>query len=197
MPGGFLSENRLRWIRLKDPRFLLPERVLSRRARSLFRQALQAQRPELIAQIPAAAWRKEWVVNTQSVGSGEKALKYLAAYVQRTALSAQRIVKEENGQTTFKYRTRDTGGWKLLTLSTPEFLRRFLQHVLPAGFHRVRYFGWWSPAAKAKWARVLALLDWKEPPRPPRRAPWVMTCPHCQQPMTRLGMLARQPYKPP
>ena len=201
VPGGFLSENQLRWIRLKDPKFLLPEKVLSRRMRSLFRTALRAQRPELWARSAvgagSACWHKEWVVNTQPVGSGEKALTYLGAYVQRTALSSQRIVREEHGQTTFKYRARDAGGWKLLTLDTPEFLRRFLQHVLPEGFHRVRYFGWLSPAAKSKWARVLALLDWREPPRPPARAPWVMTCPCCGQPMTRVGSLLRSSDKPP
>jgi hypothetical protein len=195
VPGGFLSENRLRWLRLKNPKYLLPENVLGRRVRSLFGKELRAQRPELFARAPAAAWNKEWVVNTQPVGSGEKALGYLAAYVQRTALSSQRIVKEENGQTTFRYRASDTGRWKLLTLDTPEFLRRFLQHVLPAGFHRVRYFGWWSPAAKEKWARILALLDWREPPRPPKRAPWVKTCPCCGQPMTRVSLLL--PCRPP
>jgi len=192
VPGGFLSLNRLRWVRLKNPQFLLPETVLSRRVRSLFRAAL-ASRPEL--RVPAACWRKDWIVNTQAVGSGEKALAYLGHYVQRTALSSQRIVREENGRTTFRYRAGDTGRWKLLTLSTPEFLRRFLQHVLPAGFHRVRYYGWWSPAAKEKWARVLALLDWKEPPRPPKRAPWVMTCPCCGGLMTRRGLLL--PCRPP
>ena len=196
VPGGFLSENGLRWIRLKDPRFLLPEKVLGRRVRSLLRTALQ-QRPELWSQVPAAAWRKEWIVNTRPVGSGEKALGYLAAYVQRTALGSQRIVKEEEGKTTFQYRASDTGQWKLLTLDTPEFLRRFLQHVLPGGFHRVRYYGWLSPAAKTKWARVLALLDWKEPPRPPKRAPWAMPCPCCGRPMTRLGPLLPRPAKPP
>ncbi len=206
VPGGFLSGNGLRWIRLQDPKFLLPQRVLSRRVRSLFHHALQA-RPELLARVPAAVWQKEWIVNTQPVGSGEKALGYLGAYVQRTALSSQRIVKEEHGppspgsgatsRTTFKYRARDTGGWKLLTLDTPEFLRRFLQHVLPAGFHRVRYFGWWSPAAKAKWARVLALLDWSPGGRPPPRAPWVRPCPCCGQPRTRVGSLARRPLRPP
>ena len=87
VPGGFLSENRLRWIRLKNPQFLLPERVLSRRARNLFRTALQ-KRPELFAKVPCVVWKKEWVVNTQAVGSGEKALGYLANYVQRTALSS-------------------------------------------------------------------------------------------------------------
>jgi Putative transposase/Transposase zinc-binding domain len=197
VPGGFLSANRLRWIRLKDPHFLLPEHVLSRRVRNLFRARLQRERPDLFARVPAKVWRQEWVVNTQPVGTGEKALGYLAAYVQRTALSAQRIVKAEHGQTTFRYRHSDTGQWKLLTLDTGEFLRRFLQHVLPAGFHRVRYFGWWSPAAKARWARVLALLDWKTPPPPPPRPAWVMSCPACGQPMWRLAALPRLPYKPP
>ena len=192
VPGGFLSENQLRWVRLKNPNFLLPEKVLSRRTRSLFRAALQ-ERPELLAQVPAAVWRKEWIVNTQPVGSGEKALAYLAAYVQRTALSSQRIVKEENGRTTFKYRQSETGAWKLLTLETPEFLRRFLQHVLPAGFHRVRYFGWWSPAAKKKWDRILALLDWSAGARPPQRPPWIKTCPCCGKPMQRIGQLPRGP----
>ena len=190
VPGGFLAENRLRWIRLKNPKFLLPERVLGRRVRSLFRRHL-AQRPELF--VPAVVWQKEWIVHTQPVGSGEKALSYLANYVQRTALSSQRILKEENGQTTFRYRQSDTGAWKVMTLATPEFLRRFLQHVLPSGFHRVRYFGWWSPAAKTKWERILALLDWKAPSRPLPRPVWVKTCPCCGKPMDRLGQLPRGP----
>jgi len=197
VPGGFLSPNQRRWIRLPNPKFLLPENVLSRRVRNLFRARLQRERPDLFAPVPAAVWRAEWVVNTQPVGSGEKALGYLAAYVQRTALSAQRIVKVEQGQTTFRYRQRDTGQWKLLTLDTPEFLRRFLQHVLPTGFHRVRYFGFWSPAAKARWARVLALLDWKAPPPPPPRPAWVKECPTCGQPMLRVATLPRLPFKPP
>lgn len=192
VPGGFLAENRLRWMRLKNPQFLLPEKVLSRRVRSLFRRGLR-QRSELCAQVPAVAWRKEWIVHTQAVGSGERALQYLAAYVQRTALSSQRILGEENGRTTFKYRQSDTGTWKTMTLDTPEFLRRFLQHVLPSGFHRVRYFGWWSPAAKTKWARILALLDWKEPACSPQRAAWVKTCPCCGKPMQRTGVLPRGP----
>lgn len=196
VPGGFLSRNGLRWVRLKNPQFLLPETVLSRRARSLFRAALK-ERPALFAQVPSAAWKKEWIVNTQAVGSGERALGYLAQYVQRTALSSQRIVKEENGKTTFKYKSRDTGGWKLLTLETPEFVRRFLQHVLPDGFHRVRYFGWWHPSAKRKWERILALLDWREPARPEKRAAWVMTCPCCGKPMQRVGTLPRGLWKPP
>ena len=195
VPGGFLSPNQLRWVRLKDPHFLLPEKVLSRRVRNLFRLALLT-RPDLLAAAPmelSAVWRKEWIVNTQPVGSGERALAYLAAYIQRTALSSQRILKEEHGQTTFQYRASDTGAWKVLTLDTPEFLRRFLQHVLPSGFHRIRYFGWLSPAAKNKWQRILGLLDWKQPPRPAPRPEWRKTCPCCGRPMQRVALLPRGP----
>src|SRR6185503_7526874 len=153
-------------------------------------------RPDLLAAAPmelSAVWRKEWIVNTQPVGSGERALAYLAAYIQRTALSSQRILKEEHGQTTFQYRASDTGAWKVLTLDTPEFLRRFLQHVLPSGFHRIRYFGWLSPAAKNKWQRILGLLDWKQPPRPAPRPEWRKTCPCCGRPMQRVALLPRGP----
>lgn len=192
VPGGFLSLNQLRWIRLQNPRYLLPEEVLYRRVRTLFRRTLQG-RPELFAQVPSGVWQKKWIINTKAVGSGEKALRYLAGYVQRTALSSQRILKEENRRTTFQYRQSDTGAWKILTLDTPEFLRRFLQHVLPSGFHRVRYFGWWSPSAKARWQRILALLDWSASPPPPKRPAWVKQCSCCGQPMQRIAVLARGP----
>ena len=57
------------------------------------------------------------------------------------------------------------------------------------------FYGWWSPAAKEKWARILALLDWREPPRPPERPPWAMTCRCCGKPMTRVSLLL--PCRPP
>lgn len=121
-------------------------------------------------------------MNTQPVGSGERALGYLAAYVQRTALSAQRIVQEEHGHTTFRYRQSDTG----------EFLRRCLQHVLPKGFQRVRYYGWLGPAAQVRWQRILALLDWQPPARVVTRQPQPL-CPRCGRPLGWLGTLERAP----
>ena len=78
VPGGFLSEDGLKWIRLKDGGYLLPHALLSRRMRSVFRQGMM-ERPELLAEVPGAVWRKEWVVDVQAVGTGEKALGYLAA----------------------------------------------------------------------------------------------------------------------
>ena len=72
---------------------------------------------------------------------GREALKYLAQYVFRIAISNSRIISLKNGTVSFKYKDSDTNIWKILTLDTEEFIRRFLQHVLPSGFVKVRYFG--------------------------------------------------------
>jgi hypothetical protein len=136
------------------------------------------------------------VADVQPVGTGEPALKYLAAYVYRTALSAQRIVADDGEHITFSFRD-NSGQPQTATLAPEAFLHRFLQHVLPRGFQRIRYFGFLSAAAKKKWRRVLALLDWTPPPAksaPPIPAP---LCPSCKKPMALLGQLARAPPRPP
>ena len=120
---------------------------------------------------PREVWKKEWVVDCQAVGGGEPVLVYLANYVYKTALGSSSILKDENGQITFRYRRSDTGKNDLLSLNASEFIRRFLQHVLPGGFQRVRYFGWLAPAARKRFARIRALLDWKEPEKKPETAP--------------------------
>lgn len=93
---------------------------------------------------------------------------------------------------TFRYRDND-GTVQRATVSGSEFVRRVLQHVLPKGFQRVRHYRWRGAAAQAKWARILALLDWKTPglvpsaPLPPPK------CPGCGKPMFLLGTLPRAP----
>ena len=96
---------------------------------------------------------------------------------------------------TFTHQDRATGQTKSLRLTGEEFLRRFLQHVLPTGLQRVRHFGWLSPAAKKRWQRIHALLDWK-PAAPPDAAAapcWAPQCPRCRKPMRLLGTFARSP----
>ena len=114
--------------------------------------------------------------------------------MQKTALGASRLVACDASTITFIHLNRDTGQTRSLRLSGEEFLRRFLQHVLPTGFQRVRHFGWLSAAAKTRWERIHALLDWKPAVLPasatPCRAP---QCPRCQKPMRLLGPLARPP----
>jgi len=195
VPGGGLSPDGLRWKRVPSPDFLLPQAVLAARFKHRLRQGLEAEHPDLLRQIPTRAWRQKWVVDVQPVGRGTTALRYLAAYVQKTALSARRLVACDARTVTFTHTERATGETRTLRLGGQEFLRRFLQHVLPTGFQRVRHFGWLSPAAKKRWERIHALLD-GQPAAPPDAAPppcWAPLCPHCRKPMRLLGTFARSP----
>ena len=193
VPAGGLSADRLRWVRPKCDNYFLPEPALAMRLRTRLKAALQQNHPQLFAQIPAVAWSLAWVADVERVGSGESALKYLAAYVYRTAFSAQRILSDDGQLITFTYRESKSGKTQVLSLSPEAFLHRFLQHVVPKGFQRVRYFGWLSPAAKSRWERILALLDWKSPALAPRAPVPPPLCPTCNKPMALIGLLARAP----
>ncbi len=132
--------------------FLFPVRALSRLFRGEFRKALRGKLPE--ADIPRGVWRQEWVVHCKPVGEGKTALKYLAPYVFRVALSNRRLVKMEGDQVTFRYKDSRSGETRYWTLTAEAFLHRFLQHVLPRGFVKVRYYGWLAPGMR----KVLAAL---------------------------------------
>ena len=141
--------------------FLLPVKALSKIFRDKFRHALS--KTALFAQIPAKVWQQEWVVHCKSVGNGRTALKYLAPYVFRVAISNRRLVKLENDQVTFRYRTSDTGQLKLCTLSAEAFIHRFLQHVLPKGFVKVRYYGFFAPGCRKRLATLRQQLEKAHP----------------------------------
>jgi hypothetical protein len=104
--------------------------------------------------VPASVWQQDWVVHCQPVGDGEAALKYLAPYIFRVAISNNRILKLENGQVTFRYQDTQTRKMKYCTLTALEFMRRFLQHVLPKGFVKVRYYGFFSAGNRKLLARI-------------------------------------------
>lgn len=192
VPGGGLSADGLRWVRPRSSDYFLPAAVLALRFRTRLKQALRRDHPELFARIPAQVWRPPWVTDVQPVGSGEPALKYLAAYVYRTAFSAQRILADENGYITFAYRDNE-GRRQTRRLPAEKFLHLYLQHVLPRGFQRVRYYGWLSPAAKTRFQRIAALLDWKTPTPVPVSAVVPPECPACKKPMILMGRLPRPP----
>jgi len=189
VPAGGLRSDGLRWRRPKTANFFLPQTVLAARFRNRLKAALKDQAEA--AAIPRAVWGQTWVVDVQPAGNGESAVKYLSAYVYRTALGSQRILEDYQGHITFKYKDSEDAQWHTLTLTAAEFLRRFLQHILPKGFQRVRYYGWLSPAATSRWERVLALLDWK-PRESASLVPCVqLLCPQCHLPLTCLGRLPR------
>jgi len=190
VPGGGPSTDLLRWVACPAADFLVPVEPLKDRFRNRMRQALQKV-PVLweTLQHQPQLWHIKWNINIEPVGKGQKALSYLARYIYRTAISSTRLLSDTNGQITFQYLNRHTRGWDPLPLDAMEFLRRFLQHVLPCGFQRVRSYGWLSAAATVKWQRVLALLDWTPkppPPTPPLPGP---CCPQCHQPMFLLGLI--------
>jgi Putative transposase/Transposase zinc-binding domain len=193
VPAGGLSADGLRWVSPRREGYFLPEPALALRFRTRLKWALQQLAPTLFLLIDAAAWSLDWVADVEPVGTGQPALKYLAAYVYRTAFSAERIIRDDGRSITFTYKDQDR---RQLTaqLSPERFLHRFLQHVLPRGLQRVRYFGFLSAAAKAQWQRVLALLDWRPPLTPsPAPSPLVPLCFRCNKPMALIGLLPRAP----
>jgi Putative transposase len=92
-----------------------------------------------------AVWRRDWVVHSQAAGDGRASLHYLAPYVFRVAIGDHRIVSCDDGKVTFGYRRAGSNRPRKMTLDAMEFIRRFLQHVLPAGFQKVRHCGFLSP----------------------------------------------------
>jgi hypothetical protein len=134
------------------PDFLVPERALSRICRARFRDAMRAA--GLLEQIDPTVWTKDWVVHTEAVGDGRVALKYLAAYVFRVAIGDHRILGCEEGHVTFSYRKSGSRRGRRRRLEATEFLRRFLQHVLPRGFQKVRHYGYLSPRSRRRFEEV-------------------------------------------
>jgi hypothetical protein len=156
VPGGGMTKDGA-WLPSRA-NFLLPVKALSKVFRAKFRDALRQRAPGIFAQIAPQVWKNEWVVHSQPVGSGLPALKYLAPYIFRVAISNRRIVKVAEGQVTFRYRTTDTGKLRTRKLPAGEFIRRFLQHVLPKGFVKVRYYGFLAPTCRPQLVALRQLL---------------------------------------
>ena len=155
VPAGAFASAEGRWVRAKG-RFLVHGKPLAKLFRGKVRAGLRQLRLE--AGVPSETWRKPWVVDCRPVGKGQTALKYLAPYIFRVALSNNRIVGVTNDQVTFRYRAGETKKTKRCTVPAEEFMRRFLQHVLPRGFVKVRYFGLFSPGKRRVLAQVRELL---------------------------------------
>ena len=144
--GGWREGHAPGWIPSKRPDFLVPGRALSILFRAKLRDALR--HAGLADRVPPQVWRKDWVVHLQHAGSGDKVLEYLARYVFRIALVNSRLERFENGQVTFRFRDGRSGKTQHCTLEAAAFIARFLQHVLPQGFSKVRHYGLFSPSRK-------------------------------------------------
>jgi hypothetical protein len=164
--GGGVSPDGQQW-RPARADYLVPVRALSQLFRGLVLDRIRRQLPQLT--VPPAVRQKDWVVHCKPAVQGtQKVLAYLGRYIHRVALTNSRLVALENGRVTFRYRDSRTGQTKTMTLAAQEFLRRFLQHVLPRGVHKVRYYGLWSPAHRD---RLHAWQDRLAPDPAPAAAP--------------------------
>ena len=187
VPGGGFSPDGQHWIACR-PRFFLSVEVLSRLFRRLFLESLtaayQARRLQFFADHAAlaeparfkayvAALRKvEWVVYAKRPFGGPAAvLAYLSRYTHRIAIANSRLVAFEGERVTFKwkdYRAKRDARYKLMTLDVDEFIRRFLIHVLPDGFHRIRHYGLFANGGRANnIARARQLLNAPAPQKAP------------------------------
>jgi Putative transposase/Transposase zinc-binding domain len=201
VPALALAPDAKRWLLGKSD-FLLHVKPLGELFRAKFRAGLR-QTP-WANQVDARVWAKSWVVDCRPVGSGASALKYLAPYIFRIALSNNRIERVANDAVTFRYTEGKTGAQKRATLPVNTFIGRFLAHVLPKGFVKVRYYGLLAVGKRKLLSEVRSILTLRQavPPPPctaaapePLVAPPeadVRRCPSCGQPMQLVQTLPPQ-----
>jgi hypothetical protein len=160
--AGGLTPDGAAWIRPAHAGFLLPGYVLSRIFRAKMRDALT--RAGIGSTVDAGVWQRRWTVHVAPIGSGAHATLYLSRYVYRVALTNQRLDRFAEGRVTFQYTHARTHTTRSLTLPVDQFLTRFLHHVLPRGFTKVRWYGLLSAGRRADLDRARALLTLRRPP---------------------------------
>ena len=187
VPGGGLSEDQSHWVSCK-PGFFLPVRVLSRIFRRLFVEGLMKLHATndlrffgdlegltdntAFTRYLAPLRKTEWVVYAKApFGGPEAVLAYLSRYTHRIAISNSRLISADASTVAFKwkdYRAKSRDRQKIMRLATAEFIRRFLSHVLPRGFHRIRHYGIFANANRvSNITRIRDLLGTKPPQAQP------------------------------
>jgi Putative transposase len=216
VPAGGLSLDHSRWIRSRG-QFFLPVRVLGRLFRGKFTAGLKRAfvrgklsfygrmkplgEPKAFRALLRQAYRHEWVVYAKRpFGGPEHVLRYLGGYTHRVAISNHRLVAFEDGKVTFRWRdSAHKNKKRLMMLPVHEFLRRFLLHLLPPGFVRIRHFGFLANRRRANLLPLCAALLAMAPPAqntaalPSSPDPEFWACPRCGGPMVIIERLAAAP----
>jgi hypothetical protein len=156
IPGGALSEEKNQWLSSRQDLFV-HTKPLTNIFKAKFKDAVKKAR--LLNKIDPSVWKQQWVIDNQAVGRGQNCLRYLSRYVFRVAISNNRIKSLENGAVKFKYKDRRKKTWKTMTLDAMEFIRRFLQHVLPKGLMKIRYYGFLSPNSSVAIEKIRELIS--------------------------------------
>jgi len=180
-PGGAFSKKDYRWHPSRLD-FYVPVKALSKIFKAKFRDEMK--REGLLDEISSEAWDQPWNVNSQAVGTSERSIKYLAPYVFKVAISQSRIVKIQDQHVFFRYRKDKSNRWRTTSMDGIEFIRRFLQHVLPAGFMKVRYYGFLNATSSIPLDTISALIELSfgfqiSHSRPCTEPLSPLTCPEC------------------
>jgi len=207
VPGGGVSPDGC-WIPSR-PDFLVPVKALSKIFRGVFVDLVRRAHPNIA--LPKSIWSQDWVVYAKpAVQGADRVLEYLGRYVHRVAITNSRIVSIDDGRVVFRYQRVGDAQWKTMTLPAQEFIRRFLQHVLPTGVHKVRYYGLWAPSNRKRLHRIHHELATDESaswvPEPLKQAEHTrrpqplegQRCPHCREGvLVWLAPIPRLPRAPP
>jgi len=193
VPAGGLSFDGQRWMPTRNSKYLVAEKPLAIIFKAKFRDAIK--KAGLMHLFVEAFRQPGWVVDCEFVGDGRGVVKYLAPYVFRTAISNNRILSlSDEGSATYCFKD-NKDRWHKKTLPAETFLARFLQHVLPKGFQRVRYYGFMHPNSRDRLNTIRSLFQispyCKPEKTPPPDCP--RACPHCGGTLTVLAPLKRRP----
>jgi hypothetical protein len=190
IPALALKNGGCALIRRRNEQYLIPQRALARRIRARFEATLQSQHPELAQRVDLSRRSQDFVLQCKEVGRGKSALRYLAAYVAKSALNEKRLAGyDSQGRVVLRYKDSSDDTWKSEPLEPLELIRRWLLHVLPKGLVRLRHYGWLSPAARKTFRRVRFLLG-LGPVRFRALVNLPFTCPLCQGPLLRTVSIA-------
>lgn len=164
VPGGAISQDKKQWNATAE-NFWLPVRALSVLFREKFRAELRKH--DLLDQVAThcgdEAWNQPWIAHSQPVGDGRKSLQYLAPYVFRVAITDRRVMTcrdtaDNQGEVVFLHRRSGSRRYRSMKVTAMEFIRRFLQHVLPKGFVKVRHYGYLAAASQTQIDRIRWLI---------------------------------------
>ena len=197
IPGGALSSHNCqekKWLRPKNE-FLMHVKPLSKLFKGKFKAALK--KAGLFKHVPSTAWKQNWVVHIQPVGNGPSAIKYLAPYIFRVAISNRNILSMKKGIVMYRFKETHNNQYRTRTLPVLQFIQLFLQHVLPRGFVKVRYFGFLATKKRHAIQHVKELIGqlFEHKTRKPK-APRSFTCPHCGKHMILIGEFSKRRAPP-
>jgi len=156
VPGGALSKADGKWHPSRLD-FFAPVKAMSKVFRAKLKEQLKAA--GILKGVDPSVWQRSFNVNSQAVASSHRSIKYLAPYVFKVAISDGRIVRLDDRRVVFRYKKPRSRRWRIMTLDVMEFIRRFLQHILPSGFMKIRYYGFMGAGSSLSIDRIRSLIE--------------------------------------